>query len=208
VVALTQRLLLVPLDETRPDVVEPLSLAVLTGVALTEGIKFLYGQADAILKRRAERKRAERLGTPPPAEPIAVRTPEIVDGRLAPISVDVVAADELADELKELRHQLDDYAQGYETPRDGDPDVLLAASALRDAIEDIIGQRITFKGEKREPSGTPVVTGRISAKEIRGRATAVDVGEMRAGRVDASVDAGVIEAGGEATGARISKLGG
>ena len=153
---------------------DPLSAVALTGVALAEGIKFLYNQADGILKRRAERKEAERVGTAPPTEPILVETPEIVAGQLAPISVDASAADALADELKELRRKLEDYAQGYETPSNGDPEVLRTTLALRDAIEDIVGQRITFKGEDRESSGTPVVTGKISAKEIRGRATAVE----------------------------------
>lgn len=187
---------------------EPLSIAVLTGVALTEGIKFLYNQADTILKRRAERKRAGQATPPGPESPIAVQTPEVVQGRLAPVSVDVQAADNLADELKELRRRLEDYAQGYETPRDGDPELLRTMLALRDAIEDVIGQRITFRGENREPSGTPTVTGQISAREIRGRATAVDVGEMRSGQVTASLDADVIDTGADATGARIAKLGG
>jgi len=187
--------------------VDPLSVTALTGVALTDGIKFLYDQAGAILTRRAERRRAEKLGTAPPAEPIPVKPPEVVAGQLAPISIDAAAADVLADELKELRRRLDDYAQGYETPREDDRDVLRTIVALRDAIEDIIGQRITFKGEARERSGTPVVTGRISAAEIRGRATAVEVGDMVSGRVDAQVHTDVIEAGGEVTGARITNLG-
>src|SRR3712207_3724713 len=97
--------------------VDPLSVAALTGVALTEGIRFLYNQADAILKRRAERKRAQEEGGDSPDAPIAVETPEIIEGRLAPMSVDVEAADRLAVELKDLRRQLEDYAQGYEVPR-------------------------------------------------------------------------------------------
>jgi hypothetical protein len=187
--------------------VDPLSLAVLTGVALTEGIKFLYQQADAILKRRAERKAAEQRGAPPPADPIAVESPPIVDGRLSPMTVDARAADELADELKDLRRRLDDYAQGYEIPGDGDQEVLRTTSALRDAIEDIIGQRISFKGEHREPSGTPVATGRIKAKEVRGRAIGVDVEKMHSGRAEGTVDVDVVHEHGEAIGTRIKDFG-
>ncbi len=187
--------------------VEPLSIAVLTGAALTEGIKFLYGQADAILKRRADAKRAAARGVETRAEPVPVQTPDVIEGRLQPVRVDPDAAEELADVLKDLRRRLEDYAQGYETPPDGDLGVLRATQELRDAIEDVIGQRITFRGENRDSSGTPVVTGRLTAREIRGRAAAVDVGEMRSGSVQGNVEADVISDGGEATGVRISKLG-
>ncbi|MGW9593923.1 hypothetical protein ACWHLZ_26875 [Streptomyces chartreusis] len=187
--------------------VEPLSIAVLTGVALTEGIKFLYGQADAILKRRAETRQAAARGEETQAEPMPVRTPDVVEGRLEPIRIDPDAAEELADVLKDLRRRLEDYAQGFETPRDGDLDVLRATQELRDAIEDVIGQRITFRGENRDASGTPVVTGRLTAQEIRGRASAVDVGDMRSGSVQGNLEADMISDGGEASGVRITKLG-
>ncbi|MFH8701850.1 hypothetical protein [Streptomyces chartreusis] len=75
------------------------------------------------------------------------------------------------------------------------------------ARDDVIGQRITFRGENRDSSGTPVVTGRLTAREIRGRATAVDVGDMRAGEVDDGLKADVVADGGEATALRIQKLG-
>ena len=47
--------------------VDPLSLTVLTGVALTEGIKFLYGQVTDLLKRR--RDLVEKVAADPPAVP-------------------------------------------------------------------------------------------------------------------------------------------
>jgi hypothetical protein len=92
-------------------------------------------------------------------------------GRLRPIEIDEAAADELAGELKALRHRLEDIAEGYETPRDDDPSVLAAAAALRDAIEDVIGQRITFRGEDRPATGSPTVTGRVTATQRFGSAT-------------------------------------
>ncbi|MFD5848228.1 hypothetical protein [Streptomyces chartreusis] len=187
--------------------VEPLSIGVLTGVALTDGIKFLYGQADAILRRRAEARQAAACGGETEAEPVPVRTPDVIEGRLHPVRIDPDAAEELADVLKDLRRRLEDYAQEYETPRDGDLDVLRAMRELRDAIEAVIGQRITFRGEKRDSSGTPVVTGRLTAQEIRGRATAVGVEDMRAGEVDADLKADTVAEGGEAIAAHIKNLG-
>ncbi|MFD3504742.1 hypothetical protein [Streptomyces sp. NPDC058678] len=187
--------------------VEPLSIAVLTGVALTEGIKFLYGQSDAILKRRAETRQAAARGEETPAELIPVQTPDVIEGRLQPIRIDPDAAEELADVLKDLRRRLEDYAQGYETPSDGNLDVLRATQELRNAIEDVIGQRITFRGENRASSGTPVVTGRLIAQEIEGRAAAVYVEDARSGRVDGELKADKVSDGGEASAVRITKLG-
>jgi hypothetical protein len=185
--------------------VDPLTLG--AGVALTEGIKFLYNQAGAILTRRAERKQAEKAGAPAPENPIAVETPEVVEGRLAPVTVDPKAADEHADQLKALRNVLEDYAQGWSDPSEAGDEVLRQTAALRDAIEDVIGQRITFRGERREPSGTPVVTGRLKAEQIRGRAAGVDVGEMETGKVEGTVEAGEIGEGADVAGARVQNIG-
>jgi hypothetical protein len=41
-----------------------LTLGVLGGVALSEGIKFLYGQATELLKRRRKRKDAKKAAEP------------------------------------------------------------------------------------------------------------------------------------------------
>src|SRR4051812_20734873 len=126
-----------PLPQRRPDVVDPISLGAIAGVAITEGIKFLYNQADAILTRRAERKRAKKDGAPPPEDPIPGETPPVLEGRLAPLTVDDAAADEHAEQLKALRGQLEDYARGYNDVDEGGPEVVRATLALRDAIEDI-----------------------------------------------------------------------
>ncbi len=187
--------------------VEPVSAAVLAGVALTEGIKFLYDQAGEILSQRAERKRAEKAGQQNPVAALDVTTPSIVQGHLAPLTIDDNAADRLAGELIELRRRLDVYAAGYEDPPAGDRGVLASTFALRDAIEDIVGQRITFVGESRDPTGTPVATGRIDAKDIRGKATAVDISEMTEGRAQGEVTADRIEAGAEVAATRVKKLG-
>jgi hypothetical protein len=178
--------------------VEPISLAVLGGVALSEGIKFLYNQAGEILKRRRESKEAE---------PIPVESPDVIEGNLEPMTVDPAAVEELADELKALRAQLNEYAQETEQPDPSDEEVLRATDALREAIESIVGQRITFKGEHREPSGTPVVTGTVRAKQIRAKASGVAIEEMGEGEARGVVEADSIEQGADVAGARIGKMG-
>ena len=187
--------------------VDPFSIGAVAGLALTEGIKFLYNQAGEILKRRAERKAAAKAGEAPPAEPIAVEeTPEAFTGTLSPLRIDDKAADEQAQNLKDFRRTVEDHALG--DAADADPGVIRATLALRDAIEDIVGQRITFAGEEREPSGTPVATGRLTAATIRGRATGLEVGEMTGGRAEGELKADEIAEGADAAGARVTKLGG
>jgi hypothetical protein len=172
---------------------EPFSLAALGTVALTQGITFLYNQATEILKRRRERQAA--------AEAVPVETPEVLEGELQPVAIDPAAADELAEELKLLRAQLGEYAQGTEEADPSDASVVRATEALRDAIESIIGQRITFKGEQREPSGRAVVTGTVRAREIRARASGVDADSIGEAEVRGDVQADVIGEGADVAGA-------
>ena len=186
--------------------VDPFSIAAVGGIALAEGIKFLYGQAGKILDRRAERRAAAKAGqAAPPAEPIAVgETPEAFTGTLAPMEVDDAAAEEQARNLVELRRTIEDHEQGDAA----DADAIRAALALRDALEDIVGQRITFEGEDRDPSGTPVATGRLKADVIKGRAAGLDIETMKGGRAEGSLEAKEIAEGADAAGTRIKNLGG
>jgi hypothetical protein len=180
---------------------EPVTLAALTAAALTEGVKFLYGQAGEILRRRRERKdaaEAERAA-------VAVPTPEVVEGTLEPITVDVDAADKLADELRSLRATLADYVEGIEPVETSDERLVSTTAALRDAIESIIGQRITFKGEAREPTGTPVVTGTLTAKEIHGRASGIAMDRADPGHYHGRLDTDTVGETGDAAGVRIGK---
>jgi hypothetical protein len=178
---------------------EPFSLAALGTVALTQGITFLYNQATEILKRRRERQAA--------AEAVPVETQEVLEGELQPVAIDPAAADELAEELKLLRAQLGEYAQGTEEADPSDASVVRATEALRDAIESIIGQRITFKGEQREPSGRAVVTGTVRAREIRARASGVDADSIGEAEVRGDVQADVIGEGADVAGVRARSIG-
>ena len=174
--------------------VDPLSLSVLGGVAAAEGIKFLYGQATELLRRRAARKDAEAKGETASAEPMKVEAPDLLEGRLEPVVEDEQAVDELADELNTLRKELSDYVDGLATPDAADPKLNRTVEAIRQALESAVGQTITFKGEQRQPSGT-VVEGRVNAETVRGIASGIDTdtvtGEMRgAARADTVEETG------------------
>jgi hypothetical protein len=182
--------------------VDPLSMTVLGGVAVTEGIKFLYGQATELLRRRAARKEAEAAGKAAALQPVIVEAPpDLLQGELKPVTEDANAVDELADELDTLRKQLSDYIDGIAKPDAADPVLDRKVDALRTALESAMGQRITFKGEQRNESGT-VVTGRVSAKVVRGIASGIDTDVVK-GEMHGSATAETVEPGARLSGTRI-----
>lgn len=202
---------------------DPLTLTALGAVALTEGIKFLYNQASELLRRRRERKKAAAEAAEaaaaqaehaeqaaPPAAPVAVETPAVVEGELAPVTVDDAALDRLAEEISGLRHDLGRYVDEADpAPVDPSDEHLVATvDALRQAIEAVWGQRITFRGERREPSG-PVVRGAIDVDSVAGNAAAVRAGRIGGGAtVEGTVRAGRVERGGAVTGVEADTIGG
>ncbi len=151
----------------------PFTLAALGATALTEGIKFLYGQATELLKRHRERKQ----GTEDAPEVLDPKTPpqsEVLEGKITAQAIDQAALDRDAKLLLELRRTLADYVDGIMPATASDTRLLEVADALRGLLEVIYGQHITFTGERRPPSGTPLDRDAV-AKEAEARASAVTV---------------------------------
>ena len=170
--------------------VDPLSLAALGAVALTEGVKFLYGQATELLKRRRERRDAARK-----AEVAAADLPAAPDGLLdgsLTVPGDVAVSDAEADQLIKLMSQLDADAEDLEPIRADDAELLKAADALRGLLEGVYGQRITFAGEPgRPPTGTPLDAAELAACAAAGSAI-IASGERAAA---AGINPGVMATG-------------
>ncbi len=149
------------------------------GVALTEGSKFLYGQATELLKGRRESADASAGSTATTTMELVRQQPPVLDGPLASaqVDLDLVAAHEA--ELRELRRVLADYAEGLADVDPNDGQVLQQVEALRALLELAYGQHLTFQGEARPSTGAPlqVVTGpqddrrqvQISADKIQGQ---------------------------------------
>jgi hypothetical protein len=150
--------------------VDPLSLAGLAGVALTEGIKFLYTQAGEALKRWWARDE----------QPIAVEQPGVVEGRLEPLVIDVDAAPRLEGDIQQLWSALAPYAQGMRPVDPSNAELVEVTDGLRRALEVLFGQRITFVGEDREPSGT-VVRGTAESETVYGTLAGVIAANIRGG---------------------------
>ena len=64
--------------------VDPLTLSAIGVVAITDGIKFLYGQAGEILKRWRERKDTAKDASTQQnkTEPINLKLPSVFEGQL------------------------------------------------------------------------------------------------------------------------------
>lgn len=139
---------------------EPITLAVVGALVLTEGIKFLYGQASDLLKGWRARREAKKsaIAEAPPLPTLAGPPPDVLDGPVdSSLPADEELVEELESELEAAKKRLAKYTHP-EDPEPVDPDdaeVRDEVDHLRRLLESIYGQRLTFVGEQgREPSGT------------------------------------------------------
>jgi len=176
--------------------VEPLTLTAMGTVALTEGIKFLYDQArEAIKHWRDSRSRGEE-------RPVSMAAPDttVLDAPLQPLQMDPGVMEQQEQTLALLRRALTDYADGLATPDPADGDLLETVDALRRVLELVYGQRITFKGENREKSGTQVVA-EVEAADVEGYVAGVRTrGLADNANVHAKVRVQDVKPGGEVVG--------
>jgi hypothetical protein len=179
---------------------DPLTLAAVGAVALTEGIKFLYGQAGEALKRWRERKAAKGE-----AEPVQVQLPsDAFEGQLQKPGLDLAAVARLEQELRELRKAVADYAQGIDEVDPNDKQLLELVDGLRRAMEAVYGQRLTFKGEPGPPSGAEVL-GEAKVDEVLGYVAGLRAKRIIAGSVTGRVEAKKVE--GQAVGLDVDTIG-
>lgn len=189
---------------------DSLSLTAIAAVVLTEGIKFLYGQAAEVLKHWREHKdyttkNAGSGATQPALQPAAV--PPILEGQFSAPVIHFDRVGPLEADLKELLRALSDYVDGTEEADAGNHDLLVRVDALRRLLEAIYGQRITFQGEQRPPSGTPVVVGITELQQIAGYAAAVQAKQITRGEVRGELRADRVEQGARVTGVEVDILG-
>jgi hypothetical protein len=183
---------------------DPVTLAAVGAVALTEGVKFLYAQAGAALERwRARRSAAE----PVAAEPVEIELPAgAFEGQLRQPRLNLTAVGRLERELGELRAALAEYAQGIGEVNPGDELLLETVDGLRRAMETIYGQPITFKGEARPPSGVGVVA-EAKVGEVAGYLAGLRARRIEGGTVRARLEADRVAADGEAVAVDVDTIG-
>lgn len=187
---------------------EPITLSAVSAVALTEGIKFLYEQAGEVLKRWRERKKAASKDTATnlPKETIAVKLPAIFEGQFSTIQIHFDVVEKLEKPLQELTDRVSGYADGRKEVDSTDKDLLDQIDAIRQILEAVYQQRITFKGEQRAPSG-PVVEGTIDVESVAGRAAGVEAKIISSGRVVGTANAIRVEETGTLHGVKVDQVG-
>ena len=185
------------------------SAAALGMAALTEGIKFLYGQAGDLLKHWRQRKDAkgkDTSGAAVVAAP-AVKLPEAVfAGQLVDPAIHVDALNVAAPQLLALRQELMPYVEGVADIATEDRALLDRVDALRNLLEAVYQQRVTFRGEQRDASG-PIVNGFIDAKRVAGEVEVLRANTIASGRVNIGGHFDTVEKGGKVTGLKVDKIG-
>lgn len=168
---------------------DPVSLVLISSTVLTEGIKFLYGQASKILERRAARKEAEKKAAAAQAntEPAQVQLPDAFQGQLVSPQVNFDEVERQFQALRTLRGKLLDYATDVVTVDPKDNELIADVDSLRQVLESIYGQRITFKGENREPSGVKVTT-KAKIDVIAGKFTGTNIEDADEGEFETDLD--------------------
>jgi hypothetical protein len=187
---------------------EPITLAAVGTVALTEGIKFLYAQTGEVLKRWRERRDAAESGDAPPDDTALVGTelPDAFEGQLSDPKIHFDVVRRLDKDLRETRNDLTNYAQDIQKVDNTNQDLLAKTDALRRLLEAVLQERITFKGESRPPSG-PVLRGSIDVDQVAGYAAAVRARRITGGRTEIEAKAKRVESGGEFIGVDVDEIG-
>ncbi len=179
-----------------------LPLAAVTVAVLTEGVRFLYEQAGALLARRRERAAEEgaEVGAAEEraAEESSPTPPVVAEPRELP-AADPALVERFAAELRGLRADLHEYASGVDPVTTTDRELLGRVDALRRVLEAIHGTPLLFTGEQGAPQAPTVVRGRVDTDEVAGYVAAVRA-ERPTGTIEGHVRARRVEQGGEAVG--------
>jgi hypothetical protein len=184
---------------------DPFTLAAVGAVVLTEGIKFLYGQAGDAIKRWRERKAAGKGAS---VEPIGVQLPPgAFEGQLEQPQLHLEVVEQLEQELRDLRKAVADYADGTDEVNLGDAGLMETIDALRRAMEAVYGERITFKGEPGPVSGGQRAVGEVDVREVRGSVTGLRARRIISGTAIGKVKADFVAPGAEAIGLSVDTLG-
>ncbi|HKS48960.1 MAG TPA: hypothetical protein VJT49_28405 [Amycolatopsis sp.] len=176
---------------------DPLTLGAVGAVALTEGIKFLYDQARELLKQWREKRVKITL---------QAAAPEGLDAPLAEAEVPETVVAQHAETLSELRRSLIEYADEGVVPDPNDPKLLESVDALRRLLEVAYGQRITFRGETRERTGSRVDVS-VEADVVEGYVAALRARGVLPDDVRADLKVKRVAAGGQAVGVDIDDHG-
>ncbi|MCW3055937.1 MAG: hypothetical protein JWN14_5107 [Chthonomonadales bacterium] len=187
---------------------DPITLAALGAVALSEGVKFLYGQAGELLKRHREHRDKAVTSTvaPAPTEPADLTLPMVFQKPSEQPVIHYAELEQAAEPLRALRKDLSDYADGTD-PIDPKNQVLIEhIDALRCLMEAVYQHPFTFVGEAR-PLSEITLTGKIDVRQVLGYVAGVRAKTIKSGNIEIDVKVDRVEVGGELIGVDVETIG-
>jgi hypothetical protein len=174
-------------------VAEPVTLGLIGGLVLAEGVKFLYEQANQILADRRAAKTRHRADQPGQG---ILRQP------LDPGSTARKLASGTLELLGDLTRFLDPYVAGRLPVDPNDEDLIATADAVRRLLELAYNRDFTFVGE---PQRDPAIRGEIEADEVAGYAAAVRLRVAGSPSVSGRARVGRVAPGGEVVGVDLER---
>ena len=186
---------------------DPITLSVIGGVALTEGVKFLYAQTGEVLKRWRERRKEEEKGTEHSDQTavVDVKLPEVFEGNSFEPKIHFEVVERLEPQLRAVSQELSFYANETDPMDPADEELLTRLDVLRRMLEAVYQQRITFKGEQRTVSGT-MVEGVIDVEKVEGYVAAVRAGTINGGKVIGTAKAKEVAPSGKLIGIEVDTV--
>jgi hypothetical protein len=183
-------------------VTDPLTLAAVGALVLTEGVTFLYTQAGEALKAWRESKKSTRVRTevvidPPSAFAQAPRQAEI----------DFDAVSRLERELQEFRAAFAAVHAGLEEIDEQDTATLERIEGLRRAVEAIYHQPFVFRQEPPKAAGSPTARGEADVDEVLGYAAGLRARRVLGGSAIGNIRVRRVEGEGKAVGLEIDEIG-
>jgi hypothetical protein len=176
---------------------DPSGLSMVLSSALPATFTFLYQRLDVLLSRN-------RAGEAGEAETLP-EVPSMVTGELElPLRSDEEQARKRFPELRAYAHALARYHQDPSLVTSGDALLLQTLGDLREALEEIYGQRFTFEGEPRHPSGP---FSEQNHGRVAGEAVGMEATERISGSASSKITTDTVEAGGKVVGMRAPIIG-
>jgi hypothetical protein len=186
-------------------------LASLGTTALSEGIRFLFDQARALLDRRRGNQAGDAAATDEsePGDGVVRLPPEAFVGILDTRRLDEAALTQSVSALRQLRTALFPFYDDETSVQQGDAELLQRVDQLRRVLEVVYGQRITFvtEADERPASGTVIDT-TIDIEEINAEVVGVRVGEVRGGSFKTEIRGKSVGPGGRVVGFQADGVGG
>lgn len=167
-------------------------LSTLTGAALTQGVTFIYRQLENLIRGK---KDARTL--------VDAEADAILVGSLRLAAVDPQAYEQRQREIDLLYGILTSYLETAYV-REDDAHLQYLLGSVRDVLEDVYKQRITFIGEGRPPSGVSIDQ---EAEEVRSAVTGLEVQRMASNvPVDVKQKFGMVRENAPVVGAKINEI--